>query len=92
MMTHTGGATVLSITALKKSLKIAIPCHTPPPLYCATLCFLSCTSVCKLCRTRKIVRTVLTPENETHLCSSLYGILHSVIPATEGSHSHTMTR
>lgn len=40
----------------KESLKITIPCHTLPPLYCATLCFLSYTSVCKLCRIRRVVR------------------------------------
>lgn len=68
MMTHTGGATVLSTRRLKKKLKKTttkkpIPCHTQPPLYCATLCFFV-KSVCKLCKTKKnFVRGSINTRN-----------------------------
>lgn len=91
-MTHTGGATVPSITRLKKIFKndYTVP-HSTTFVLCYTVFFLSC--LCANCvELGKLLETVLTPENETRLCSSLYGILRPAIPATEGSHSHTMTR
>lgn len=76
MMTHTGGATVLSTRRLKekkmfkkKTTKKPIPCHTQPPLYCATLCFLS--SLCVSCvkQRKTLLEAVLTPGTGTRVFS-----------------------
>lgn len=67
MMTHTGGATVPSITRFKKIFKndYTVP-HSTTFVLCYTVFFLSCTSVCKLYRTRKIVRnSINTRKRDT---------------------------
>lgn len=56
-----------------KKTKKTIPCHTQPPLYCATLCFCH-VSLCASCvKQKNLLETVLTQGTETHLCSfSMY--------------------
>lgn len=93
-MTHTGGATVPTTTRFKKkNVKNdddrATLYHLRTVLHCVFCHVRLCANCVEL---GKLLETVLTPENETRLCSSLYGILRLAIPATEGSHSHTMTR
>lgn len=67
----------------KTTTKKPIPCHTQPPLYCATLCFLS--SLCVSCvkQRKTLLKAVLTPGTGTRVFSfSMYQCL--VIPAAKG--------
>lgn len=46
----------------KKTNKKRIPCHTQPPLYCATLCFCH-SSLCASCVKKEIVRNSINARN-----------------------------